>query len=120
MNVRYDIICSYMYNICKLIIVNSIVALTRELLAMPGCKLVLTEKFCQDPLKEFFGKQRGAGGRCENPTVQQFLHNTTSLRVQRSISLNPIYGNCRSRKAKRSLQSVSEVSEPLSKRKRNK
>ena len=86
---------------------------------MPGCKFILTERFCQDPVENFFGKQRGAGGRCENPTVQQFLYNTNSLRVQRSMSLNPIYGNCRSRKAKRSLPTMSDISQPLSKRKRS-
>ena len=33
---------------------------------------ILSEKLCQDPLESFFGKQRAAGGRNDNPTVQQF------------------------------------------------
>ena len=98
-------------------IVNSIVELTKELLGMPGCKYVLTGKFNQDPLEHFFGKQRGAGGRNDNPTVQQFLYNITSLRVQRSLALTPIYGNCR-RGTKRALPDIAEVSKPLSKRRR--
>ena len=106
-----------MCNVNVSYIVNSIVELTKELLGMPGCKYVLTEKFNQDPLEHFFGKQRGAGGRNDNPTVQQFLYNTTSLRVQRSLALTPIYGNCR-RGSKRALPDIAEVSKPLSKRRR--
>ena len=45
----------------------------------------------------FFGKQRAAGGRNENPTVQQFCENTITLRVQRSAALEPLCGNCRKR-----------------------
>ena len=50
----------------------------------------LSEKLCQDPLESFFGKQSAAGERIDNPTVQQFCHNTISLRVQGSAALDPV------------------------------
>lgn len=63
----------------------------------------------------FFGKQRAAGGRNDNPTVQQFCHNTVSLRVQGSAALEPVHGNCR----KRSISTTDIVDDtPLPKRKR--
>ena len=39
-------------------VVNSMVELIPFLLKVIGVKYVLTEKFCQDPLESFFGKQR--------------------------------------------------------------
>ncbi len=89
--------------------------LTTVLLGVPGVQFVLSEKLCQDPVESFFGKQRAAGGRCDNPTVEQFCVNTVSLRVQGSAALDPVRGNCKSRK--RICTSV-DVSEPLPKRAR--
>ncbi len=45
------------------------------LLTVPGVEYILSEKLCQDPLESLFGKQRAAGGRSDNPTVQQFCKN---------------------------------------------
>jgi hypothetical protein len=85
------------------------------LLSIPGVQFILTEKLCQDPLESFFGKQRAAGGRNDNPTVKQFCENTVSLRVQGSAALEPVRGNC----GKRSCTSnVTELSKPLPKRRR--
>ena len=42
--------------------------------------------------RHFFGKQRAAGGRNENPTIQQLCDNTVTLRVQRSAALEPVRG----------------------------
>ena len=86
----------------------------RNATTMPGTKFVLTERFTQDPLEEFFGKQRSFGGQNDNPTIMQFVHNTTSLRVQRSIALEPVCGNCRKRY--RSKPDVKDASQPLQKR----
>ena len=80
-----------------IIIVHSFVELTQDLLSVPGVEYVLSERLCQDPLESFFGKQRAAGGRNENPSVQQFCDNTVTLRVQRSAALEPLRGNCRKR-----------------------
>ena len=62
-------------------VVLSIVELIPYLLRIKGVKYVLTEKFCQDSLESFFGKQRMHGGAIDNPTVATFLKNTVSLRL---------------------------------------
>ena len=54
----------------------------------------LSEKLNQDPLENYFGQQRARGGRNENPTVQQSLHNAVAIRVQKSMVLDPVRGNC--------------------------
>ena len=57
--------------------VNSFVEMTQFLLSVPGVQYVLSEKLCQDRVEAFFfGKQRAAGGRSDNPTVHQFCLNT--------------------------------------------
>lgn len=61
--------------------VKAFVLLTRELLMEPGVEFILSEKFSQDPLEEHFSKQRGMGGRCDNPTVNQFGYNLNTLQV---------------------------------------
>ena len=71
--------------------------MTQFLLSVPGVQYVLLEKLCQDPIEAFFGKQRAAGGRSDNPTVHQFCLNTVSLRVQGSAALEPVRGNCEKR-----------------------
>ena len=59
--------------------VHAFVELTQDLLSVPGVEYVLSERLCQEPLESFFG---AAGGRNENPTIQQFCDNTVTLRVQ--------------------------------------
>ena len=41
-----------------------------------GMDYVLTERFCQDPVEEFFGKQRRLGRRSNNPDINQFGYNS--------------------------------------------
>ena len=43
---------------------------------------ILSEHVSQDPLENYFGQQRGRGGRCDYPTVQQCLQNAASIRLQ--------------------------------------
>lgn len=88
---------------------------TKYLLGIEGVKFVLSVRFNQDPVEDYFGKQRAHGGRCENPTAQQFLTNSMSLRLQGSAALAPIRGNCRRRQPTEKL-SVDET--PLAKRPR--
>ena len=83
---------------------------------MPGVKFVLSAKLNQDPIENFFSKQRAAGGRSDNPTLHQFCLNTVSLRVQGSAALEPVRGNCRPRK--RNLEDIVELNTPLPKRPR--
>ncbi|XP_071945700.1 uncharacterized protein [Antedon mediterranea] len=78
------------------ITVNSFVKLTKELLATDGVDYVLSEKLNQDPLEEYFSKQRGCGGRNENPTVHQFQHNALTLQVAGARSVTgSIHSNTR-------------------------
>lgn len=89
---------------------------TKLLLSLPGVTAVFSEHFNQDPLESFFGKQRCHGGHNDNPTVSDFLYNTTSLRLQGSLAKDPINGNCRSMAPKDESDVIDET--PLPKRKR--
>ena len=55
---------------------------------------ILSERLTQDPLENYFGQQRARGCRNENPTVSQCLQNANAIRVQKSIALDPVRGNC--------------------------
>lgn len=58
---------------------------------------LLSNSLCQNPLENFFGCQRQKGATNDNPTVQQFLDNTQTLRVVNSFCRGPVRGNCRQR-----------------------
>ena len=81
---------------------------------------LLSERVSQDPLENYFGRQRARGGRNENPSLHQCLVNAAALRVQKSVALDPVRGNCRQ---KRRLQfdeaAIINDSVPLPKRKRS-
>lgn len=91
--------------------------LVKYLFTQAGVKLFLSERLSQDPLESFFGKQRQFGGGCDNPNVSQFISNTSSLRTQGSIALNPVRGNVR---VKRELNEgeIIESTKPLPKRRK--
>lgn len=40
-----------------------------------GMEFVLTERFGQDALEEYFGNQRKLGKRCDNPDIRMFGNN---------------------------------------------
>ena len=90
------------------------IEMANYLFSVPGVQYILSEKLCQDPLESFFGKQRAAGGRSDNPTAKEFCLNTVSLRVQSSSALEPVRGNC----GKRSASVETDLSEPIPKRPR--
>ena len=75
---------------------------------------MLLEKLTQDPIEAFFEKQRSAGGRSDNLSVNQFCLNTVSLRVQCSATLEPIRGNCGKRQC-RTISNVKVLEIPLPK-----
>ena len=87
------------------------------LLALPDAKdqFLLSERLSQDPLENYFGCQRGRGGRNENPSVGSTLDSAQSIRVQRSLALKPVRGNC-GRKRQPQKEVVDDT--PLSKRPR--
>ena len=51
-----------------------------------GFKFVLSERFMQDVLDDYFGYQRDKGRRSDNPTAQQFGHNELTIAAQRDIA----------------------------------
>ena len=72
------------------ITVHSIIELVKFLLNHQ-VEYVLTECFCQDPLENYFGRQRSMGARRDNPTLRDFGYNDNTIRNQRVF--RPIAGN---------------------------
>ena len=77
---------------------------------------VLSNRFCQDTLEEYFGKQRGIGRRNENPTVKDFGYNDNIIRVQRSVL--QIKGDVTSTKKSSEKRWKETTDEPLLTKKR--
>ena len=78
---------------------------------------VLKERLCQDPVEEFFGKQRQLGRRSDNPGINQFGYNSNAIRIERSISCQ--IGNTRGRKdRKRSWVHVTDEKLPCRKKRK--
>lgn len=99
--------------------VRSFVGVAKYLLSLPGVsgQYILSECFSQDPLENFFGQLRARGGRCDNPTVQGCMDATQSIRIQKSLALQPVRGNSsRKRRIFHDKEIIDET--PLPKRKR--
>ena len=50
-----------------------------------GFSYVLTERFMQDVLEEYFGYQRASGRWSENPTAYEFGYNDITINRQQTI-----------------------------------
>ena len=74
------------------ITVKSVVELTQYLLAQ-GIPFILTERFCQDPLENYFGQQRSIGRRKDNPSLRDVGYNDNTIRNQK-IFVPIKTGNC--------------------------
>ncbi|KAJ8028143.1 hypothetical protein HOLleu_30295 [Holothuria leucospilota] len=81
---------------------------------MEGVSYILSDKLNQDPIEEFFGKQRAAGGHRDHPTLEQFGHAFVRNSTAGGLLRGPARGNVRSRDEP--LQSKNQ--EPLPKRKK--
>ena len=46
-------------------------------------KYVLTERFCQHPLENWFSRQRSLGSRKDNPSMPDFGYNNNAIRNQK-------------------------------------
>ena len=79
------------------ITVNSAIEATKILL-QEGMSFLLTERFCQDTIKEYFGNPRKRG-RSDNPNIRSFGYNSNTIRIQRIVSCQS--GNTRGRKDER-------------------
>ena len=47
-----------------------------------GISYILSERFCQDYLENYFGKPRAIGRRSDNPTVHDFEYNDNTVKNQ--------------------------------------
>ncbi|XP_065654860.1 uncharacterized protein LOC136081473 [Hydra vulgaris] len=72
------------------ITVHSIIESVQFLLQQ-NAKYVLTERFCQDPIENYFGRQRSLGSRKDNPSVNDFGYNDNMIRNQKVFL--PVTGN---------------------------
>ena len=84
-----------------------------KFLLQQGIPYILSERFFQDDLENYFGKQRAIGRRCDNPTVRDFSYNDNTIKSQ--FSARPIAGNVQGPVGK--FTRISE--EPLPKIKKN-
>ena len=101
------------------ILVKSFVEITKFLLQDPSQKLYfLSERLSQDPLENYFGQQRARGGRNENPSLHQCVHNAAAVRVQKSMALEAVRGNCSRKRRLFSKKEQSIDNTPLPKRRR--
>ena len=56
-------------------------------------KYVLTERFCQDPLENYSGRQRSIGRRRDNPNLRTFGYPDNTIRTSKIF--RPIAGSSR-------------------------
>ena len=59
-----------------------------KLLLQQGIPYILSERFCQDDLENYSGKQRVIGRRCDNSTVGDFSYNDNTIKSQFSSKTN--------------------------------
>ena len=100
------------------ITVHSLIEVVKFLLS-EGMEFVWSERFCQDLLEEYFGRQRERGRFNDNPTVQAFGYNDRTLAVQRNIA-PVVKGNVAGRHKGQGSTWYSVSEEPLPKRKKAK
>ena len=100
------------------ITVYSVVEATKFLLSK-GMAFVLTNRFNQGVVEEYFGRQRSLGRRSDNPNIWQFGFNDNIIRTQRSVA--PVTGNTEGRHDKKRKVSWTDVDEtPLKRKQKNK
>ena len=80
-----------------------------------GFEYVLGKRFMRDVLEDYFGHQRGKGGRSDNPNAFEFGYTDLSIAVQRDIA-PVVRGDVGGRYEQQKWYAVSE--EPVHKRKR--
>ena len=95
----------------------SMVEVIKYLLLKCGINYVLTERFCQDPLENYFGRQRAIGGRKDNHTLRDFGYNDNA--IKNTQATRSICGNVTSRQhGFSSINKIDSTSVPCRKRKR--
>ena len=77
-----------------------------------GVKYILSERFCQDDVENYFGRQRAIGSRRDNPTVRDVGYNDNTIKSQYVV--RSVVGNVR--KQSHNFNEIKE--DPVPKRKR--
>ena len=96
--------------------VSSLIGVVKYLLEQ-GFEFVLTERFCQNDLEEYFGYQRAQGRRSDNPSAAEFGYNDMRIAVWRDIAPSTVEGNVAGRHYGKRQKWFSVSDEPLPKRK---
>ena len=99
--------------------VKSAIAVTKFLLS-EGFEFVLTERFCQDDVEEYFGYQRAQGRRSDNPSAAEFGYNDLRISTLRDVAPQSIEGNVSGRHSGKKSKWFSVSDEPLPKKKTKK
>ncbi|KAK3917351.1 Transposable element P transposase [Frankliniella fusca] len=94
------------------ITVNSIIGVVKFMHSI-GAKYLNARTLNQDPLEQYFGKQRASHGGKHNPNVPEFLNADASIGIHRDMNVGKRTGNTESDVCVMEL-----LSEPLPKRKR--
>ena len=102
------------YNGLKMTVTSAIAA-TKFLLS-EGFEFVLTERFCQDDVEEYFGFQRAQGRRSDNPTAAEFGYNDLRIATLRDIAPQSVQGNVSGRHSGSRRKWCDVSDEPLPKK----
>ena len=87
------------------------IEVSKYLLSLKDGLYILSERFNQDPLESFFGKQGARGRRNGNLNVRTFMFNTQAVRVQQIMAIGD-GGNVWKRKEQWS-KDLDQLSRPL-------
>lgn len=72
------------------ITINSFIGAVKFMLST-GAKFINGRAMCQDPLEQYFSKQRAAGGGKNNPTVLSFLNAESKIAIHRDLNVRQKY-----------------------------
>ena len=81
---------------------------------------MLTKRFCQDDVKEYFGYQRAQGRRSDNPTAADYGYKDLKIATLRDIAPQSIEGNVSERHSSKRVKWCNVSEEPLPKKKKKK
>ena len=81
-----------------------------------GVKLLLSEQLSQDPLEEYFSKQRAKGGADENPTLKTCNRNFLDLNVAGDELVRVVNGTTRGRQREIVQSDVQDIRRLLTKK----
>ena len=101
--------------------VKSLVGIVKYLLNDPGLqsKYVLSAKFNQDPLENFFGQVRQSGGWSSNPNSKRVQEATDIIRMQTSSVLDEVRSSAKAKRRILGSEGPKIEDTPLPKRTRS-